>query len=143
VPLQDGPLTPESRPELERAFESVYKRLYGRVAEGVPLEALNWRVVASGPRPTLRLEGEREGGADATPALKGERAIYLPERAGMQFATVPVYDRYRLAPGMQFDGPAVVEERESTAIVGGAPVRVDAHRNLVVAMPGGGDGAGG
>ena len=31
---------------------------------------------------------------------------------------VPVYDRYRLGPGATFDGPAIVEERESTVVVG-------------------------
>jgi N-methylhydantoinase A len=29
-----------------------------------------------------------------------------------------VYDRYRLYPGAQFAGPAIIEERESTVVVG-------------------------
>ena len=29
-----------------------------------------------------------------------------------------MYDRYALAPGATFNGPAIVEERESTLIVG-------------------------
>jgi N-methylhydantoinase A len=37
-----------------------------------------------------------------------------------------VYDRYSLFPGAGFDGPAIVEERESTTIVGeDASVSVD------------------
>ena len=32
----------------------------------------------------------------------------------------PVYDRYALAPGTTFKGPAIVEERESTAVIGPA-----------------------
>jgi N-methylhydantoinase A len=31
---------------------------------------------------------------------------------------VPVYDRYLLGPGAVFGGPAVVEERESTVVLG-------------------------
>jgi N-methylhydantoinase A/oxoprolinase/acetone carboxylase beta subunit len=44
----------------------------------------------------------------------------------------PVYDRYGLQPGAAFAGPAIIEERESTTIIGpGARVRVDASRGLV------------
>ena len=60
-----------------------------------------------------------------------KREIYLPEKDG--FAAVPVYDRYRLDPGAAFDGPAVVEERESTVIVGpDSRAEVDGSRNLIV-----------
>ena len=45
------------------------------------------------------------------------RAIYLPEDQAM--VEVPVYSRYSL-PGRIYrcDGPCVIEERESTTIVG-------------------------
>jgi N-methylhydantoinase A len=47
-----------------------------------------------------------------------------------------VYDRYALAPGTVFGGPAIVEERESTAILGpGARCRVDDSLALVVEVP--------
>jgi N-methylhydantoinase A len=133
VPLSDDALTAASLPDLERGFDAVYRRLYGRVAEGVPLEAVSWRVVVSGPRPALELRAPASGDADAGTALKGERPIYLPEVGG--YTTVPIYDRYRLAPGATFAGPAIVEERESTAIIGGGMIRIDEFRNLIVAMP--------
>jgi N-methylhydantoinase A len=51
------------------------------------------------------------------------------------FVATPVYDRYRLAPGATFDGPAIVEERESTVIVGpGGRCHIDAQHNLVVKL---------
>jgi N-methylhydantoinase A len=54
----------------------------------------------------------------------------MPEFDG--FADVPVYDRYRLAPGDAFEGPAIVEERESTAVLGpGARARIDDTLNLI------------
>ena len=56
---------------------------------------------------------------------------YLPEERGM--VTVRVYDRYLLAPYATFDGPAVIEERESTLIVGrGAKVSVDPLLDVVI-----------
>jgi N-methylhydantoinase A len=48
----------------------------------------------------------------------------------------PVFDRYKLGPGATFPGPAIVEERESTAIVPpGARATIDAHHNLVIEFP--------
>jgi len=47
-----------------------------------------------------------------------------------------VYDRYALAPGASFSGPALVEEQESTCCIGpGAKVSVDAFLNLVIDLP--------
>jgi len=134
VPLPDGALGPASLAVLEETFDGVYRRLYGRVAEGVPLEVVSWRVVVSGPRPSLELRAPAGGVTDAAAALKGERTIYLPEQG--KHVMVPIYDRYPLAPGTIFAGPAIVEERESTAIIGGGTIRIDEYRNLIVTMPG-------
>jgi N-methylhydantoinase A len=47
----------------------------------------------------------------------------------------PVYDRYALKPGAEFAGPAIVEERESTLIVGvGGRARVDDRLNVIVEL---------
>ena len=44
----------------------------------------------------------------------------------------PVYDRYALTPGATVAGPALIEERESTCVIGsGQTATVDAHYNLV------------
>jgi len=112
---------------LRQAFESEYRRLYDRLGPaGVPLEVTAWRVRSSGPPPALELRVEGEPGAPRKPA----RRAYLPE-AGM--TEVAVYDRYRLGPGSAFAGPAIVEERESTLVIGaGAGCRVDERWNLVV-----------
>ena len=34
------------------------------------------------------------------------------------YVRTPIYDRYRMAVGERVDGPAIVEERESTTVVG-------------------------
>jgi N-methylhydantoinase A len=44
-----------------------------------------------------------------------------------------VYDRYTLGPGATFSGPAIVEERESTLIIGErGRAQVDDQLNVVV-----------
>lgn len=136
VPLPDGALGELSVSELEAEFEVVYRRLYERIAHGNPIEALSWRMIVSGPRPALPLErlGQREGGVtQALDAIKSQRAIYLPEDHG--FVEVPVFDRYQLRSGAYFSGPAIVEERESTLVLGrNARARVDEYLNVVVEL---------
>jgi N-methylhydantoinase A len=59
--------------------------------------------------------------------------VYFPEWE--EHRPVPVYDRYVLAPGSTFEGPAIVEERESTTVIGpGAHVEIDGTRNLSVVL---------
>ena len=134
VPLPDGLLADASVAGLQVAFEDVYRSLFERIPSGNPVEALSWRVTVAGPRPGLpldRLASAIDAAPDPAAAIKGERPIYLPEEQAL--VPVPVYDRYRLAPGGAFSGPAVVEERESTVILGpGARVRVDELLSLVV-----------
>jgi N-methylhydantoinase A len=129
VPLPDGRLGAEHLGAIKAHFDRVYQTLYGRRGPDVPLEVVNWRVVASGPPPSVdvRLPLSPARGA----ARKGARRAYFPEAGG--FVAVPVVDRYALAPGETLQGPAIVEERESTLVVGPrGRARVDAHANLIV-----------
>ena len=131
VPVPLGKLSSASAETLRRSFDQVYLDLFKRAAPGVPIEALNWRLTAAGPRPRIAPLRPPDGAGTMAAAIKGHRPIYLPEHG--KFIGVPVYDRYRLPTGAQLVGPAVVEERESTAIVGvGARVTVDQWSNLVI-----------
>ena len=57
--------------------------------------------------------------------------MYFRDAGG--FVETPAYERSLLTPGTTFPGPAVIEEEDSTAVVGpGATVVVDAFLNLVV-----------
>jgi N-methylhydantoinase A len=133
VELPDGELGPEDAERLTAFYRKEYLRLYNREGPNVPLEALTWRLEVAAPRPEIRLEGEEGASYPAERAQKGAREIYLPEDAG--FTRVPVYDRYSLAPGATFEGPAVVEERESTVILGPeGRAEVDGARNLIVRL---------
>jgi N-methylhydantoinase A len=135
VRLADEPLSVDSVGDIARRFDDEYARLYQRSAPGNPIEAVNWRVLVSGPEPDLPLDllGRREGVGEPASALKGERSIYCPDLAKM--VSAPVYDRYRLAPGSEIPAPAIVEERESTVIVNTeAVIRVDDLSNLRISV---------
>ncbi|MEL6965615.1 MAG: hydantoinase/oxoprolinase family protein, partial [Pseudomonadota bacterium] len=127
VPIPEGKLGPESLPGIMAAFERVYARLYGHTIPDTPIDVMSWRVVASGPKPDLKLP---KGGSGDRDAQKGRRLIHLPDEG---LIDVPVYDRYRLGTGDQLDGPVIVEERESTVVINGpGRICVDRHRNLIV-----------
>jgi N-methylhydantoinase A len=131
VGLPEGILGPDDVDGIRDAYRGEYRRLYGREGPDVPLETITWRVEVSAPRPEILQEEEKGEPRSLDEAHKGERGIYLPEEDG--FAAVPVYDRYKLDPGAAFEGPAVVEERESTVVVGpDSRAEVDRSRNLIV-----------
>ena len=136
VKVPEGVLTLDRVPELSRHFEAEYERLYERGAGDNPVETLSWRVVVSGRRPSLPLEqisGDGDFVALALDAQKGERRVYLPDDGGL--VAVPVFDRYLLGPGTQLPGPAILEERESTVVIGrDARIVVDDYLNIVVDM---------
>lgn len=132
VPLAGGQLGLDSRDSMFQAFEQVYQRLYQRSGPSVGLEVVNWRLVASGPRPELNLTSNGVAAGDsASDALKGHRPAYAQE--DRDYRLVPVYDRYKLSPGAAFSGPGIIEERESTVVVGlRGRVTIDKLRNLRV-----------
>jgi N-methylhydantoinase A len=121
--LDEDPTT-----QVERAFEETYVRLYGRRPPGVESEVTTWRVRVAGPLPRLDVKLRTKAGGRAR---KGRRRVWIAEADG--YVDTAVHDRYALGPGDTFDGPAVVEERESTMVIGpGARVTVDEVGNLVV-----------
>jgi len=130
VRLPNGVLGERHTTKIGAEFEETYRELYGRKGPDVPLEIINWRVVASGPRPKMSFKLSSETSAQRDPR-KGSRRAYFPECGG--FVDTAVYDRYALNPKMEFDGPAIVEERESTLIVGArGRARVDESLNVIL-----------
>jgi N-methylhydantoinase A len=131
VELPDGGLGPEDTGRLTALHRKEYRRLYNREGPDVALEAVTWRLEVAAPRPEIRLGGEEGDPRPPEEAQKGTREIYLPEVEDL--SAVPVYDRYRLDPGAVFEGPAVVEERESTVVLGPeGRAEIDAARNLIL-----------
>ena len=111
-------------------FLVAYRERFGRALDGLQIEALTWRLAASAPGRDIAMEGAQQ--AEAGEAQRGIRRTLFE---GHGWCDCAVYDRYRLAPGAAFAGPALVEERESTCVIPpGAQVSVDKHRNLVIEL---------
>lgn len=118
--------------DMRRRFEEEYKLHYGRVYPDVPIELVNLRLVARLPatRPFAPARLARAAGGVAG-ARKGTRRAWFG--AGTGYLECPVFDRYRLGAGHAHDGPAFVEERETTTLVGpGGGFEVNDYGMLVV-----------
>ena len=112
----------------DRAYEATYTL---RLDE--PAEIVNWKVEAVGPAPNLGAGYSLSGPAGTDKELKGARLAYDAQSGRM--TKWPVYDRYALSPGATVAGPALIEERESTCVIGaGQAATVDAHYNLVAEL---------
>lgn len=130
VTLPAGTLDAEALPAIRSAFTATYATRYARVPDDARFEGVNFRVRCTGSTPTLTLDGAANGD-NVSERIKGQRRALFDQGA---FAT-NVYDRYALRAGDTIDGPAIIEERESTTIVGpGDHVRVDDNLNLCIAV---------
>ena len=131
VPIPAGKLGPDRYETLVKTFNETYKSLFRRNLTDVPVEAITWRLTASEPPPRPTIRFRPVGGARYPEGVKGERPVFSPEEG--RFVDWPVLDRYSLDPGAEVSGPAIVEERESTVVVGAdARCSIDEHLNLVM-----------
>ncbi|MGD9883502.1 MAG: hydantoinase/oxoprolinase family protein [Reyranella sp.] len=131
VALPEGPVTAATIEALAEGFAEAHRQRYGFVAEGEPVQIVTLRLEATGVVRKAELTAHPEAGPDASAAIVGRRAVWLPE--ARDFATTPIYSREALAAGNRFAGPAIVEQMDATTVVPpGMTVRVDAYLNLIL-----------
>ncbi len=124
VPISERDFRKMKKDEVRRGFDEVYEKLYGRTYPDSELEFINFKVRASLPERLLQLPKLENKKQSLTEAVKGQRPAYSP--IARDFIPFTVYDRYKLFPNARFRGPAIIEEKESTVIVGeDASVSVD------------------
>jgi N-methylhydantoinase A/oxoprolinase/acetone carboxylase beta subunit len=129
VPVPAGALDAAALARIRSAFDEIYAARYGYAQPNEPVEVVTWKLSAIGGAPRIVLPKTATGPVSG--GLKGRRRAYFPEAGG--WVDCPIYDRYKLAAGMQLAGPAIVEERESTSVLPpGAVATVDEYANLIV-----------
>ncbi len=129
VPVPAGTLDAAALVRVRASFDEVYAARYGYAQPAEPVEVVTWKLSAIGGAPRVTLA--KAATSPVAGALKGRRRAYFPEAGG--WVDCPIYDRYKLAAGLEIAGPAIVEERESTSVLPpGAVATVDEYANLMV-----------
>jgi len=135
IPVMEPDFGQVKKETIRNRFDERYKNLYGRTYPESAVEFINFRVRASLPERLLQLPRMEKKEGSLGDAKKGRRKAY--SGIARDFIPFTVYDRYKLFPGAGFQGPAIVEERESTVIVGeDASVLVDEFGFLWIDLEG-------
>ncbi len=116
--------------DIRTAFEAAYKETYGRLLANIPMRVMNYRVAVVGRRPkldmTLFAPAEGKPAASCRTGARLVRADGLTHEAG-------VYERLDLEVGAVIEGPALLEQPDTTIFVDpGLVARVDRFGNLVI-----------
>jgi N-methylhydantoinase A len=120
----------ESLNDLARTFHAEHRRLYSYDLPNAPIELVNLRVTAVGALPERATAAPRLAGGDLASALVRRRPVYF---RGRGFVDTPCYARERLAPGLRFDGPAVVDQDDATVLIApGFRARIDSAADIVL-----------
>ncbi len=115
--------------ELETRFHAEHRRLYGYALEEHPVEIVSLRLESLGrtPNPALQLW---EPEAQRPPQPRTRRKVHFAE---IGVLLCPVFARESLPSGAALAGPAVIEGRESTALLPpGWQAKVDGAGNLIL-----------
>ncbi|MBW2058540.1 MAG: hydantoinase/oxoprolinase family protein [Deltaproteobacteria bacterium] len=104
-------------PSMAARFHPEHDRLFGYSLEeeGTPIELINMRLACIGRTEKPRLVEEEYRGPDPSGALKGRRSVYLPLRK--EFQEIDVFDGHRLHFGNRVEGPALIEQVNTTTFV--------------------------
>ncbi len=113
---------------LAQAFAQTYQESFGNVLEGMAVVIVNLRTVAVGTRVSVALPRSTAAAGAGVPQPKSRRPVHFNH-----WYDTPIYDRAALAPGMRFDGPAIIEQSDTTTVVEPAMgVSIDAQGNMLV-----------
>jgi N-methylhydantoinase A len=102
---------------MAKKFHPEHDRLFGYSlgAEGTPIELINMRLTCTGRTEKPRFIEEKHDGTDPSKAFKQTRDVYLPLKK--EFAKVDVFDGHKLLYGNKVEGPAIIEQVNTTTFV--------------------------
>ncbi len=98
-------------------FHLEHNRLYGYSLEelGTPIEVINFRLKCIGKTEKPKFVKMKLANPDPSHAFKKRRRVFLPSKG--RFENVPVFDGDRLRFGNEIEGPAIIEQVNTTTFV--------------------------
>lgn len=135
VQAPDGEIDTEWVQKVAQGFHELHGRMYSQRFDDKPVQLVNVRVTGIGAVPPIRLPKIPNGGPDATPALVAttQTLMWTDDAGDPSWVDTPVYSRELLEAGNTFPGPAIVEQFDSTTIVGiGQKATVDELGHIII-----------
>lgn len=135
VPAPDGEIDEQWVAATATAFHDVHGRTYSQRFEDKPVHLVNIRVTGVGAVPHVVIGEVETGGEDASAAVKTtSRALFWrDEVSDPEWFDTPVYERSLLRAGNRISGPAIVEQFDSTTVIGiNQHATVDAVGHLIL-----------
>jgi N-methylhydantoinase A len=129
IVLPEGEITTEQVVAIREGFDTDYEREYTYRLDA-PVELVAYHLVALAEVDKLKPEKMQMTGRKIEDAIKARREVDYVE-AGISQATI--YDGDALEPGMDFVGPAIIEEAGATTVIPpGLPCSVDDYGDFHV-----------
>jgi N-methylhydantoinase A len=119
VPFPAGTtaITAGEMEDLYALFDDLYEKAFGQGSgyREAGKEILTFRLTATGllKKPDIRAEQIQR--SDGAHALNGRRDVYFEEERN--FVSTRVYDFAKMQPGVEFDGPAIIETPVTTIVI--------------------------
>jgi 5-oxoprolinase (ATP-hydrolysing) len=130
VVIPDRPMTPDLLARICESFHERHEATFGYRIQGEVIELVHFNVSVVGPTSPPRLPSRADG---TIPPPHATRSVYFKSRGHLR---VPIYLQSGLPAGAVVDGPAVVEEEDSTTLVHpGHRLAVRADGLMVLTLP--------
>ena len=131
VPCPMPPLTKHDLVLMRGRFDTLHEQNSGHKAETEPVELVSLRLISLGLVPQAKLSPGKITGRKVEEAKTSERKVFFGKEHGL--LNTQIYNREKLEPGHRIDGPAIVEQLDTTTVIHPEQeVTVDAYRNLIV-----------
>ncbi len=127
IELPNGRLDESSVETIQKRFIKEYEFRYTKSLQHIPMQMVTWKVQAIGIQPELEVRKET---STTTANHKSKRRVNF-ESIG--FIDCPVYKRAHLTHEFHQPGPMIIEEKESTTIIGvNCDVHIDNNLNIII-----------
>ena len=119
-------------------FHDAHEREYSRRFEDSDIEIPNVRVRGVGLIPSFELPEAEKGDASPEAALRHERDAWFPVGGELRKVATRFYAREALKAGNRIEGPAVINQYDSTTVVPpGFTAEIDRFGNIVIRVEAG------
>ncbi len=137
VPLPSGILTGSNLAEVWEAFHTAHTAEYGHAFRESPIEIVNLRVTGTGQMPRIPTGRAAPGGSLEAALVRTAPCVFRSAAGTLSTHDTPFYRRTSLPVDVDFTGPAIILQTDSTTVVPpGATARVHESGSILISIGG-------